>query len=530
VSRSNGHAFGGRTIAAALAYLLAACGGQGIGPARIGPPVNLSVSAGRHQTGAVGELLAAPLAAKVTDAAGRAVPNIPVEFIVAAGAGDIVTVSPRSDGAGIATTQWRVGTVAGLQRVIARVVDTLTGAPIDTVSFTAFVTAGPPASLTQVSGGYQSGWVGMGLSETLRVRVRDAHGNPALGVGVSWAVAVGSATVNSRTFTDHDGVAPAWVILGQTEGQVEVHALVGALPPVSFYAWARRTTQRLTTFPGSAFGIARTPSGHLLVTLMDRGEVRRIEAANPENSSVMSVGGTPMVIAADAEGQFAYAANMSSPGWLSVIDIASLTEVARVAIPGVAHSLAVSPRGDRVYVTDTTSSIFGVDVATRSIVSTTTVGAGPWGIVFFTTPSDSLLYVSARNDGSLSEVDMRTGSVVRTIPVGGRPRGVAIAPGGSTLYVADESDGGVLFVNRVTGAVERRVPAVGAFGIAISPDGNTLYVTTLHGHILVIDVSTATSVKHYEVFSGNARQIVVMPDGNTAMAADLVGAIHVVTR
>jgi DNA-binding beta-propeller fold protein YncE len=122
---------------------------------------------------------------------------------------------------------------------------------------------------------------------------------------------------------------------------------------VPFQATARRFTTHLTALGGSGFGIARTPDGYLLVTLIDRAQVQRISIASPGNSVGASVGFTPVVIGADAAGQFAFAANMG--GSLSIINVASMTASARVPIPGEAHSLGVSPRGDRVYVTNTTN-------------------------------------------------------------------------------------------------------------------------------------------------------------------------------
>lgn len=531
-----------RQVALVLVFFaLVSCGGGGTGPEPIGlivkrlraplAPVSVNVSAGNQQTGGAGQTLLAPIAAKVSDANGRGVPNVPVDFRVIAGGGDILTSSARTNGAGIVTATWRLGTIAGVeQRVVATLLDTLTGALVDTAQFTATVNAGAPAILEPLSGSGQIGGLGQLLPAPLRVSVRDAHGNPTPGVMVSWTVVSGSATLfTALTPADAQGVATNSLTLGQTEGNIDVRASIAGLPPASFLAVARRVSTRLTTLFGSASGIARTSSGQLLVTLIDRGQVQRVSIANPANTTLTTIGGTPVIIAADTAGQYAYATSMSNPGTLSVIAIASMAEVAEVPIPGEAHFLALSPRGDRVYVTNTTDRVFAVDIATRTIVGTTTVGPGPWGFAFWTTATDSLVYVSARNGSSIWEVDMRTAGVVRTLPVPGRPHGLAMAPDGSTLYVAEDTNGEILFVNRATGAIATRLPARGSFGIAISPDGKSLFVTTNDGYVLVVDVPSATIAKRYWT-GGVPRQILVMPDGNTAMAANLNGWIDVVTR
>ena len=217
------------------------------------------------------------------------------------------------------------------------------------------------------------------------------------------------------------------------------------------------------------------------------------------------------------------------PAALIVIDVPSMTKVADVEIPGEAHSLAMSPRGDRVYVTNTSNSVFGVDVTTRTIVSTSHDGRWPWGIAFWTTASDSLMYVTARNGGSITEVDMRTGNAVRTITVTRSPPRDRDRTEWVDVVRCRRSRAEVLFVDRVSGATTRRISAAGAFGIAIAPDGNTLYVTTNAGYILVVAVASATITKQVQT-GGTPRQILTLPDGNTALAANGSGWVDLMRR
>ena len=518
-----------RHSAVVLATLSAACGGGGTEPEPSGPPSDVSVSAGNQQTGQAGSLLTAPIAAKVTDADGRGVPNIPVLFFVAAGGGIVDPTTARTNGAGIATTNWRVGSTVGAeQRVIASVLDTLTGALVDTAVFVASVAAGPPAAVQAVAGNGVVLAAGQSATINLRAAVRDAYGNAAAGVTVAWTVVTGQASLAAASsVTNAQGQATNVLTVTQAQGEIEVRASVTGASPAIFVVTTQFVSERAALLSGGAFGIARTPSGQLVVTLISRGQLERITTSNGA-SALATVGGTPVVIAVDAAGQRAYAANMGT-GTLNVVDVPTMTVVADVDIPGEAHALAMSPRGDRVYVTNTSNSVFAVDVASRAIVRTTTVGAGPWGIAFWTTATDSLMYVTARDGGSISEVDMRTGSVVRTIGVSGRPHGLAIAPNGSTLYIAEDTQGQILFVNRASGAIAQRITASGAFGIAVAPDGNTLYVTTNGGDILVVDVASAAIIKRVST-GGQARQIIAMPDGSGALAANMSGWVDLVRR
>jgi YVTN family beta-propeller protein len=708
--------------------VLSACGGGGTEPETIGPPAAVVVSAGNEQVGQAGAVLTAPIAAKVTDAGGRGVANIPVTFAVTAGFGSIETPTSRTNGAGVATTNWRVGTAAGSpQQVVATVLDTLTGGLVDTAVFVATVTAGPPAtvfsaaghgsviaegqttpvslravvrdaygnlvsaatvnwivaggqatlaaatsvtnslgeatntltpgastgdiqvhaSVTGVSsaasflvyvrrpvavfpaGGQLAIAVGQTTPVTLRVGVRDQFGNGLAGVTVNWAVVQGQGTLAAPTSASNAigeatntltpgastgdlqvhasvagvsspaslvvyvrrpatvfpvggsdltiavgqttpvtlrvgvrdqlgsglaGVTVDWTVVqgqgtlaaptsvsnaggeatntltpGQTTDDIVVRATVaGVSSPASFLIRPRYVSERAALLRAGAFGIARTPAGQLVVTLSHSGQLERISTTNPSNSTVAIVGGNPVVIDVDAAGQFAYVSNMAR-GTLQVIDVPSMAAVAEVDVPGEAHALALSPRGDRVYVTNTENSVFAVDVATRTIVRTIPTGSGPWGIAFWTTATDSLMYVTARNGNSITEADMRTGSALRTIAVTGRPHGIAISPDGHTLYVADDTGGEILFVSRVSGVTTRRITAAGAFGIAIAPDGNTLYVTTNAGFIMVVDVASATITKRFET-GGEPRQILVMPGGDSALAANMGGWVDLVRR
>jgi DNA-binding beta-propeller fold protein YncE len=139
------------------------------------------------------------------------------------------------------------------------------------------------------------------------------------------------------------------------------------------------------------------------------------------------------------------------------------------------------------------------------------------------------MYVTARDGGSITEVDTKTMTVLRTFTVGGRPHGLAISPDGQTLYVADNSGGRVLAVSTSTGTTSNSVSLPGAFGIAISPDGSTLFATTDDGHVAVITASSLAITRNYST-GYQARQIIVSSDGQTAWAADEGGWVDIIPK
>ena len=607
-------------LLAVLAVLASSCK-DGAGPEKPGAPTDIAVSAGNGQTGSAGNALVAPIAARVTDAKGRGVPNVAVIFQPFIGSGTVNPAESHTNGAGIATTTWTLPVTAGADaRVRAVLVDTLTGALVDTVSFRATVVGGLPNQIypaaaptlaatgaavslevllvdqfgnrspnapvrwTVTAGGgsvspASSSSNAAGVAQTtftlgaargtntvtatsgaltaaftiegrvpgqpesiianyyqtaapyggvvpLSVTVNDGLGIRVQGTSVSWSVVSGNGSVAPTTSTTSPtGVAATQLTLGTTGGVTVVQAKAGSLA-TSFSVEARDFAPRLTSTDGSAFGIARTAGGRFVVSLIHDGAIETFEQGTPDAKVRIVTGGTPVVVAINAAGTYAYASNMNSG--LDIIDLSSHS-VARQLTIANAHALALSPAEDRVFVTTTTGYVVAVNTATRTVGDSVAIPGGPWGIAFRTTGTDTLMYVTARDGGTVTEVDARTMTLLRTFGVGGRPHGLAISPDGSTLYAADNSLGRVLAISTTTGAVTGNVAIPGAFGIAISPDGSTLYVTTDNARAAVITASTLTVTHLYETGS-NGRQVVAAPDGTTAYSANDGGWVDIIRR
>jgi len=606
---------------AALTALAASCKDSSA-PERPGAPTDIAISAGNAQTGAAGGVLAAPLAAKVTDAKGRGVPNVEVTFQALVSSGTVTPTATRTNGAGIATTSCTLPThTGGTPRVRAVLVDTLTGALVDSVSFGVTVLGGAPvtiypgaapslaaagtaaprlevllldeygnrspnatvtwsvtsgggsvnpaSSITDLTGiagtiftlgaargtnrvtaavgtlattftiegrvpgepeaivsnSYQP--VGpLGGTVPLSVTVYDGLGAPVPATSVAWAVTGGGGTVSpAASNTNSTGVATTQLTLGSTLGLNTVEAKHGNLT-ASFIVDGRNLAPRLTNTDGSAFGIARTNGGRFVVSLIHDRAVETFAEGSPDAKQLITTGGTPVAVAVDAAGALAYVSNMD--GWLDILDLGTNALVGQVAVAH-AHSLALSPAGDRVYVTRTDGFVIPISTATRTTLGSISVPNGPWGIAFRTSGTDSLMYVTARDGGSITEIDTKTMTVLRSFNLGGRPHGLVISPDGSTLYAADNFTGSVKAVSTATGEVTTSVALPGAFGIAISPDGSTLYVTTDNATAAVVATSTLTITKLYET-GASGRQVVATPDGSTAYAANEGGWVDILRR
>jgi DNA-binding beta-propeller fold protein YncE len=589
-------------------------------PDRPGPPTDIAISAGDAQTGAAGSTLAAPIAAKVSDAKGRGVPNIAVTFQVIGTIGSVNPTVVRTNGAGIAATSWTLATIAGsIARVRAVLVDTLSGALVDSVTFSATIVGGhpplwvggappdaaptgsgqvpsvtlydsygnysvgttvnwtvtsgggtvtPASSVTDLFGVANTAWTlgtaagtnrltahagsltgnfvvegrvpgtaksmiagsypptaAFGASVPLSVTVYDAFNAPVVGATVNWVATSGGGSLSApSSVTDGSGVATVTATLGNTG--YNVFTATSGSAAASFVIETPMAGDRLTTLDGAGFGIARTAGGNVVVALIYYGRVETFPESSPSTKHLIPVGGTPVVVAVDAAGAFAYVSNMG--GWLDIIDLGTNTEVQQVPVPD-AHALAISPAGDRVYVTTTTGKVVAVSTTTRKVVGQVAVPNGPWGIAFRSTATDSLMYVTSRDGGTVTEVDTKTLTVKRVFSIDGRPHGLAISPNGQTLYAADNSLGRIVALSTASGAITGTLRLPGAFGIAISPDGSTLYATTDGARGAAIDAASLTVTKFYDL-GDDGRQLVVEPDGASALSANTGGWVDIIRR
>ncbi|MFL5561911.1 MAG: Ig-like domain-containing protein [Gemmatimonadaceae bacterium] len=218
-------------------------------PEAPGAPTDIAISAGNAQTGTAGSTLIAPIAAKVQDAKGRGVPNIMVTFLVQGLGGAVSPTAARTNGAGIVTTSWTLPTIAGSSPIVKAVlVDTLTGALVDSVSFTAHVVSGAPISMQWVT---LPAVAPTGSSRAVTVTLFDQYGNRSTGATVDWKVTAGGGTVTpASSVSDAAGVAGTSWTLGTTPGVNRMTATSGTLT-ANFAIDGRVAGQADAMYPGS---------------------------------------------------------------------------------------------------------------------------------------------------------------------------------------------------------------------------------------------------------------------------------------
>ena len=171
----------------------------------------------------------------------------------------------------------------------------------------------------------------------------------------------------------------------------------------------------------------------------------------------------------------------------------------------VTHMVALSPALDRAITASIGSGTASIVADQGNLLATLRAGAGAEGLDV--TPDGRTAYVSNREAGTLSEIDLEGLRVTRTLEVGDFPIRVKVTPDGRRALVSNAQANAVAVVDLEEWRVERRIP-VGAVpvGILITPDGRTAYVAnTSADRISVLDLERWEVVG--EVVAGNE------PDG-----------------
>lgn len=161
------------------------------------------------------------------------IPGLPVTFTVVQGTGSVTGGTPFTDANGVATVgSWRLGTVAGAQRLRATVADQGLGTT-SSVDISAIAQPAAPFDLRAIAGANQSATFGAIAPIAPGVRVIDAWGNGVGNVPVTFTPGPNSGTVSSGEVTSDPANGSAFVgawTLGPTASTQTLVATSPSLP------------------------------------------------------------------------------------------------------------------------------------------------------------------------------------------------------------------------------------------------------------------------------------------------------------
>lgn len=183
----------------------------------LGIPAEIAVAAGAGQEAPVATAVPVTPEVLVTDAGGAPLSDIPVFFTTERDAA-VANPEVHTNAQGRANPgSWTLGSSTGVYRLFASVEgDGIKGSPL---RFEAVALAGPAARIVAVEGDGQESETTLPVAVAPRVRVEDAHGNPAAAIKVGFSASGDSEVIPTETTTDSAGIAAVdkWV-LGTTAG------------------------------------------------------------------------------------------------------------------------------------------------------------------------------------------------------------------------------------------------------------------------------------------------------------------------
>ena len=295
-------------------------------------------------------------------------------------------------------------------------------------------------------------------------------------------------------------------------------------PPKTEVATHPEGTLFGTTSVGSRpYGLAISSAGLIYVARLDAEQLSRGQLPGTTMMTGPGVGSIPSHVTFNPTGTRAYVANQGSAD-VSVIDVATHTEIGFIPMPSDAWNVLVSKDGARLYATTNQGVLAVINTATNAVITGLTLQAGDALRGIFEDAPRSMLYVAGRNSGNVYVVDTRTNAVARTISLGGTLQRIAVSPDGAELYVANESRG-LDIVTLSTGAF-RTVPlGGGGYGLAMSPDAAQLYVTVPDAGVVRIIARATGTITSTLTLGGRPRNVAFSARGDYAVVSNETGSV-----
>jgi len=289
-----------------------------------------------------------------------------------------------------------------------------------------------------------------------------------------------------------------------------------------------RTTAVVTaglvlTLATSAAAQAPDLTGTLVVVNKGASSVSIIDVASRTELAVLPTGAGPHEVAISSDGRTAVVTDYGArqPGnSLTVIDVQDI-EVTRTIDLGAherPHGIAFLPGDDRVVVTsEATGSVIVVDIENGRIDDSLPTAQAGSHMLALPGPAASI-WTSNVRDGTVSEIDMSTGTTARIIEVPAQPEAIGVTPDGVEVWVGSNQNGTVSVVDSKDGSVSQALDGFGwPYRVLFTPDGETALIPDLRGEELRVVDRESRSVRHVIPLSGGAPQgVAVTPDGRIA--------------
>ena len=208
--------------------------------------------------------------------------------------------------------------------------------------------------------------------------------------------------------------------------------------------------------------------------------------------------GEDWVMSADSKRLYV---SMPALGQVAVVDIPNWKVIASLDAGARPSRLALQNDGKYLWVgndaTTSDSGITVIDTVTLKVATRINTGQGHHEIAF--RPDDRYAFITNKESGTLSCIDVRRLALVKDIKVGSLPASLAFSTLSQAIYVTNEGDGTVVAIDgarfetlaqikTAPGTSALRIPPDGRFGFAANQKTDTVYILDLSTHRLVHSV------------------------------------------
>lgn len=236
--------------------------------------------------------------------------------------------------------------------------------------------------------------------------------------------------------------------------------------------------------------------------------------AGPTPAAAQNTGNAPSVP------PIVYVSNAA--GGITEVNTANNSVIATAPFANNANSVAVTPDGRRIYVSNRdVGEVTVFDTATNVPLKTIIAGNGSDNLGLAVSPNGQLVYVSNQISGTVTVIDIPTNIVIQVIPTGLEPIWITFSADSSKAYVSNQVSGTISVIATASGTV---VNTIGGFSCpfesVITRDGSKLLVSSQCDNSLkVVNLATNTIVNSIPT-GPNPRGIALTQDGTRAYVAD----------
>lgn len=224
------------------------------------------------------------------------------------------------------------------------------------------------------------------------------------------------------------------------------------------------------------------------------------------------VGAALLIIAAGSTAEAcpkAYVANARTND-VAVIDTCTNTVIMKIPVGHSPGGIAVSPKGDQVFVTSQDdNNVSVISTASNTVTGAIPVGLSPFRVGF--SPDGAYAWVTNQTSNTVSVIHTAAKAVIATVPVGIKPAGVEVSPDGKQAYVTNLYSGTVSVIDATSYSLVNSV-SLGVGPAAVAFNGPVAYIPNQWSNTLSVvqsGVVTATLATGHHPHSA-----VISPDGS----------------